>query len=62
MLKYHIIRNKIDGRQAMAGYGFGTSQIYNIYTLVLGVFAKTNPQLDFNLKPILKLESNAKLT
>ena len=27
-----------------------------------GVFAKTNPQLDFNRKPILKLESNTKLT
>ena len=26
------------------------------------VFAKTNPQLDFNPKLILKLESNAKLT
>ena len=29
---------------------------------VLEVFAKTNPQLDFNPKPIPKLESNAKLT
>ena len=28
----------------------------------LGVFAKTNPQLDFNPKHIPKLESNAKLT
>ena len=28
----------------------------------LGIFAKTNPQLDFNSKPIPKLESNAKLT
>ena len=27
-----------------------------------GVFAKTNPQLDFNPKHIPKLESNAKLT
>ena len=25
-------------------------------------FTKTNPRLDFNLKPILKFESNAKLT
>ena len=29
---------------------------------IKGVFAKTNPQLDFNPKPIPKLESNAKLT
>ena len=28
----------------------------------VGEFAKTNPQLDFNPKLILKLESNAKLT
>ena len=28
----------------------------------IGVFTKTNPQLDFNLKHIPKLESNAKLT
>ena len=31
-------------------------------SFIIGVFAKTNPQLDFNLKPIPKLESNAKLT
>ena len=30
--------------------------------LISGEFAKTNPQLDFNPKPIPKLESNAKLT
>ena len=28
----------------------------------LGVFAKTNPQLDFSPKLIPKFESNAKLT
>lgn len=28
----------------------------------VGVFAKTNPQLEFNPKLIPKLESNAKLT
>ena len=30
--------------------------------IFIGEFVKTNPQLDFNPKPILKLESNAKLT
>ena len=34
----------------------------NIYIYHIGVFAKTNPQLDFNPKPIPKLESNTKLT
>ena len=35
----------------------------NIYRLKnKGKFAKTNPQLYFNPKPILKLESNGKLT
>ena len=33
-----------------------------IMRYILEVFAKTNPQLDFNPKPIHKLESNAKLT
>ena len=36
--------------------------LFIIYIENKGVFAKTNPQLDFNLKPIPKLESNAKLT
>ena len=33
-----------------------------VETQFFGEFAKTNPQLDFNPKPIPKLESNAKLT
>ena len=33
----------------------------NLYKNI-GVFAKTNLQLDFNPKPIPKLESNAKIT
>ena len=43
-------------------YFFCNFKKIHYYNLKLGVFAKTNPQLDFNPKPILKLESNAKLT
>ena len=45
----------------MIVYSSHTNILSNLKTTICsGVFAKTNPQLDFNPKPIPKLESNAK--